>query len=86
MTNTTHTSSADITIALDVERGEYVFRTVMDLFNEKDCASDVIKALMCSELDSKECFLACYFLGRVKEQFEQAKQQKIDSFIAQLLK
>ena len=82
MENTINPSIVD---ALNVERGDYVFEIVINLFNEKDCSSDVIKSLMCSELDTKECFLACYFLGRIKERYEMEKQAKIDEMIAQFI-
>ncbi len=80
-----NTINPSLTDALNVERGEYVYTFVMELFREKDLTSDVIKSLMCSELDTKECFLACYFLGRIKERYEQEQQAHIDAMIGQFI-
>ena len=80
-----NTINPSLTDALNVERGEYIYEVVMELFRDKDLTSDVIKSLMCSELDTKECFLACYFLGRIKERYEMEKQAKIDEMIAQFI-
>jgi len=80
-----NTQNPNIVEALNISevRGEFVFQVVMKLFQEKDCSSDVIKSLMCSDLDTKECFLACFFLGRIKEQYECAKQTKINAMFEQ---
>jgi hypothetical protein len=72
--------------ALNIERGEYVHNVAAQMFNECDRSSDAIKRIMCSDLDTKECLLACYFLGRMRERCETDMNGHIDAMFQQFFK
>lgn len=57
-------SVADI---LNIESdGMDILAYCVKLMLKKDSLEEILKHLMCSQLDSKELMLACYFLGKIE--------------------
>jgi hypothetical protein len=57
-------SVADI---LNIESdGMDILAYCVKLMLKKDDLEQILKTLMCSQLDSKELMLACYFLGKIE--------------------
>ena len=51
--------------SLNVSDEENVFKYTAHLYATVDKHSEVIKRIMCSELDSKQAMLACFFYGKM---------------------
>lgn len=74
---------------LNVSNEEQVFDRAIIAWNKHQKASDALKELMCSDLDSKELLLAAFFVGRMQERgrmMSETMEKHLSAYIETLTK